>query len=73
MAVAAPDASNEKFSLLFRGPLAQPLSQDTYQCEHKEMGQFAIFIVPVCGKDTRRGRLYEAVFNRTASNSSQVS
>ena len=59
----AGDARNEKFSLLFRGPKAAVLPQDTYQFEHSETGRFELFIVPVGGRDS--GWIcYQAVFNR---------
>jgi len=62
---AAPDAGNEKFSLLFAGLPSQPLAQDTYVFGHSVLGWFAMFIVPV---PTLRldYRLYEAIFNRPA-------
>ncbi|HWX21119.1 MAG TPA: hypothetical protein VN578_14555 [Candidatus Binatia bacterium] len=59
----AQDARNERFSLLFRGPLPQPLSQDTYLFEHPGLGRLGIFIVPtICEPDTAHC-YYEAVFN----------
>ena len=59
----AEDARNERFSLLFRGPVLEPLGQDTYLFEHPRVGQSAIFIVPMhCTKDTAHC-YYEAVFN----------
>ena len=73
MAANAPDAANEKFSLLFRGPQGRPLPQDTYQFEHEEMGRFAMFIVPVFAKGRHKGALYEAVFNRAARGRAQAS
>jgi len=51
----------ESFSLLFRGPAAQPLSQQTYEMENVALGKIAIFIVPV--ERTPDGFVYEAVFN----------
>ena len=57
------DERNEKFTLLFRGALGQPLEQDTYLFEHPGIGQFAMFIVLIGSTDS--GHLYyEAVFNR---------
>ena len=59
----AEDERNEKFSLLFRGALGQPLEQDTYLFEHPGIGRFAMFIVLIGSTDP--GHLYyEAVFNR---------
>ena len=50
------------FSILFRGPMDQPLEQSTYNFSHSQTGKFPLFIVPV-GID-EKGRLYEAIFNR---------
>ena len=52
----------EYFSLFFRGPLDQFLSQRSYQVEHEKLGRFDLFLVPI-GKDAE-GFHYEAVFNR---------
>jgi len=60
--IKAPDRRNERFSLLFRGPLDGALAQDTYSFDHKKMGTFPVFIVPM-KKDTQY-HYYEAVFNR---------
>jgi hypothetical protein len=57
------DAGNEKFSLLFSGPVGEPLSQDTHLFEHQRIGRFRMFIVPV-GPREQDHRCYEAVFNR---------
>jgi len=59
----ALDARNERFSLLFRGPLAVALNQDTYSLVHPELGTQLIFIVPIRGKDAGQ-QYYEAIFNR---------
>jgi hypothetical protein len=59
----APDAMNEKFSLIFRGPSDQDLGQDTYSFYHPEMGKFLMFIVPVSTPRDGTRRFYEAVFN----------
>ena len=66
----APDAQNEKFSLIFQGPEEFPLEQDTYLFEHSGLGRFPMFIVPVA---TRSGRdaFYEAIFNRPFTGRSQ--
>jgi hypothetical protein len=53
----------ESFSLIFRGPLDEPLRQRTHKIKHYALGQLEIFLVPV-GKDDG-GRYYEAIFNRT--------
>lgn len=60
---AAEDAANEKFSLLFRGPLRQPLEQDSYWFECPNLGRFAMFIVPIGTTETSH-YYYEAIFNR---------
>jgi hypothetical protein len=59
----AEDARNERFSLLFRGPLQPPLEQGSYWFEHEGIGRFAIFIVPIGSTDTGHC-YYEAIFNR---------
>ena len=63
---AAEDAGNEKFSLLFSGLPKRPLEQGSYWFEHKSMGRFALFIVPIGPADGRHC-LYEAVFNRSVN------
>ncbi len=65
----AADAANEKFSLLFQGPVTAPLEQNTHTFEHPDTGQFAIFIVPVKTKAAGCA-CYEAVFNRPAAGTS---
>jgi hypothetical protein len=60
---SAADARNERFSLLFSGPLNRLLSQGSYVFEHLGIGRFEMFIVPI-GPDTSNPRYYEAVFNR---------
>ena len=52
----------EQFSLLFKGASDAPLHQQTYTMQHDEMGEVALFLVPV-GKQ-EDGLLYEAFFNR---------
>jgi hypothetical protein len=52
----------ERFSLLFRGPLDKPLPQFLYRMEHEQIGVFELFLVPVGQDDS--GLHYEAVFNR---------
>lgn len=52
----------ERFSVFFYGPDNMFLPQQTYELSHPEMGELAIFLVPI-GRD-ERGFLYEAVFNR---------
>lgn len=52
----------ERFSILFRGPLDVVLEQRMYKIEHDELGAFDLFLVPVAMNE--KGREYEAVFNR---------
>ena len=56
--------AGEQFSLIFKGPPDMPLYQQTYALEHEEMGEVALFLVPVGQQDD--GMLYEAFFNRAA-------
>jgi hypothetical protein len=53
------------FSILFRGPLEQPVEQGTYTFNHGRFGDIALFVVPV-GMDDN-GRHYEAVINRLSA------
>jgi|WetSurMetagenome_2_1015567.scaffolds.fasta_scaffold386607_2 hypothetical protein len=49
------------FSLIFRGPLDQPLEQGMYPLTHEKMGTDSLFLVPVaCEAD---GFRYEVIFN----------
>jgi len=48
------------FSLLFRGPEAQPFGQGTQTLSHLTMGRLEIFLVPI--QPDAEGPLYEAVF-----------
>ena len=59
----AEDAGNEKFYLLFRGPVQQPLEQNTYRFDHPHLGRFSIFIVPIGCLDASHCH-YEAIFDR---------
>jgi hypothetical protein len=56
------DNQRDCFAVLFQTSQDHSLEQNTYVFDHPEIGQFSLFIVPV-GMD-KRGRLYEAVFNR---------
>ena len=49
------------FSLMFRGPLEQPMEQGGYPLSHAEMGSAVLFLVPVAREAD--GFRYEAVFN----------
>jgi len=52
----------ERFSLIFRGPLQPLLPQRVYRIEHDVMGNFELFLVPIGAEED--GISYEAVFNR---------
>ena len=54
----------ENFSVLFHGTSDQPLLQGTYKFEHRGLGAFSLFIVPMRGEG--RTAHYEAIFNRIA-------
>jgi hypothetical protein len=49
------------FSLVFRGPLEQPLEQGLYPMSHETMGTGSLFLVPIAREAD--GFRYEAVFN----------
>jgi hypothetical protein len=49
------------FSLVFRGPLDQPLEQGLYLMTHETMGSESLFLVPIAREPD--GFRYEAVFN----------
>ena len=49
------------FSLVFRGPLDQPLEQGMYPISHEKMGTESLFLVPIAREAD--GFEYEAVFN----------
>jgi len=51
----------ERFSVFFDGPGDIRLRQMTYHFRHPEMGEFALFLVPISGDE--KGFRYEAVFN----------
>jgi hypothetical protein len=57
----APALQREPFSLIFRGPLEQPLPQQMYNIDHAAIGMIeGLFLVPVGINPD--GRFYEAVF-----------
>lgn len=60
---AAPDAGNEKFSLIFRGPPEPFLPQSIYLFEHEEIGRFGMFVAPIGSSDPEH-YYYQAIFNR---------
>jgi len=55
-------ANVELFSLLFRGPAAPRLQQQTHPLQHKKLGTLEIFLTAVEGDKT--STTYEAVFHR---------
>jgi hypothetical protein len=56
----APTDGPPPFSILFRGPLAPILPQQSYTIEHPTLGRFDLFLVPLGSDD--RGARYEAAF-----------
>jgi len=63
LAHLAPDASNEKFTLIFRAIDQAGLAQATYTFEHPELGRQEIFIVPARVNGSEPDH-YAATFNR---------
>ena len=55
----------KSFSLLFHGKLRAQVQQGIYRIEHRSLGAFDLFLVPV-GRGVR-GQDLEAVINRTAT------
>jgi hypothetical protein len=51
----------ERFSICFRGPTDTFLPQGTYQVTREQMGDLALFLVPIAREEL--GFRYEAVFN----------
>lgn len=60
--VAGTAGSELCFSAIFSGPAAAPLAQRTYRLNHRLLGAFSVFLVPVGLPASTRH--YEAVFNR---------
>ena len=58
----SPSPRQEQFVLLFRAPLTALPEQSLYQLSHAELGEGALFLVPVSRDDA--GLYFEAVFNR---------
>lgn len=52
---------HESFALIFDGPKEPYLEQKLYKVTHPQLGETAIFLVPVAGDDS--GYDYEAVYN----------
>ncbi|MGR3278425.1 DUF6916 family protein [Acaryochloris marina NIES-2412] len=55
----------EQFSLTFRGRKGQSLDQGTYQFEHRQLGQFSLFIVP--SGQPNQSAYYQATFSHLIS------
>lgn len=56
------EGRQERFYLLFRGPLEIPFGQGLRHLEHEPLGTLELFLVPVAREAD--GIHYEAVFNR---------
>jgi hypothetical protein len=52
----------EAFSLMFRGPAAPRLAQQTWEVEHEKLGTFPLFITALSAN--QEGITYESVFHR---------
>src|ERR1051326_3720043 len=52
----------DQFSLLFRGPMSPWLPQATYRLRNGQIGEIALFLVPVGPEEGRM--IYQAAFNR---------
>ncbi len=65
-AANATDAGHEGFALMFRTARGAALVQNTYSFEHREMGRFQMFIVPVGVQDETHD-YFQAIFNRQTS------
>ena len=59
--VAAARTGQECFALVFRPRARQTLKQNTYQIEHRALGQFQLLLAPV--KSQKHGQIYQAVIN----------
>ncbi|NOQ63166.1 MAG: hypothetical protein GQ582_01480 [Methyloprofundus sp.] len=49
------------FSLLFKADNSISMEQGLYSLQHKEMGEFALFLVPI--SQDQHSVYYEAIFN----------
>jgi hypothetical protein len=58
----ADSETQETFSLLFKAPADAEPEQGTYTISNPELGEQAIFLVPVDRND--KGLYFEAVYNR---------
>lgn len=59
LATATPSGGGG--SLVFEGPLDQPLEQATYELAHPDLDDGVLFIVPIGMTATARN--YQAIFN----------
>lgn len=64
--VAPGSGTDDNFSLLFRGPVGDPLDQDVYEIEHGRLRGGAILLAPMWPEPD--ARYYEAIFNRALPN-----
>ena len=55
-------ATQEQFSIVFRGPRDRFLGQGSRPLEHEKLGQSQFFLVPI--REDAEAYYYEAVFNR---------
>lgn len=60
LVLARCDAASPGFSLLFHAPDRTLVPQQTCSVEHPQIGDFALFLVPLGSDD--QGMRYEAVF-----------
>jgi len=56
----------EQFSLIFHAPAGTSVSHGTYGFQHRALGAFELFIVPIGAPDDRR-TVYQACFSRHLS------
>ena len=57
-------SDSKAFYMLFLGPYENFLHQHTYKFQHKALGAFELFIVPVGQRDD--GYIYQAIFDPLA-------
>lgn len=57
------EQDQQSFSLIFEGDMQNFLPQGTYEFVHTQIGETAIFIVPIGPERDRNQMRYEAVFN----------
>ena len=59
-----PPAGKDSFSLLFRGPVDQPLAQGVYTLDHRSTGKFTVLVAPM--RPEPDARYYEVIYNRAS-------